>query len=1339
MKKTFLYTGPIFLLLNVLIMGIYPGHSIQDNQKSKVISSFRVISTSPNGLVIEYTPMVLWNSITVQGNSYRNFSGTGMNILGEPGSPQIIKQSIIVGIPPGSEVRVEVGERAIREEVDKPLLPVPYMSIIDGLPTEEYRQNNETYRSDFWLPDSLTGLGEIGCFRDMTVARLDFHPVQYLPIEKKYRIVTRLVVNVLFNNSPTQNKTASNLIGNSVVVDDYYYKQVIINYDQAKQWRTVQSSAPKFTRQVQFAGRWFKIMVSTEGMYQITGETLQNSGLSLSGIDPSRIRMYNNGGFELPQELDTPRPEGLQEIAVRLTGTEDGRFDTQDAIVFYGRQTSGWKYNSSERLFYHYIHHYQDKNVYWLQLDSDAPELKMATATDITTSATIRPTFFLSRIFREDEHDKLYESGLEWYADKFNTGDRKDYEILLPGYVPGSPVNYAITLKGGSSGLHQFVVREGSKTLLTPSFFSYTESVFRGVGGTDIQNQKSQVSISYQGSIGSSLAFLDWFEALYRRALESVDNTLTLYGPDTTGIIEYSVSGFSARPEVYDITDWQKVRLMPASFQGGNTTMFRDSTRIMNPKTYIITTPSQYRKVTELQPVTINDLRAPGNSADFIIIAHDDFAEAMRPFKEMKERHDSLKTEIVRISDVYHQFSGGLMDATAIRDFLKYAYHNWHTPSGRSPRYVLLVGDGDYDFKNVLSSDDKNWIPPFEIDSDNELITRCTDDWYVYLTGNDRIMDMAIGRLPVRSVEDVQGIVEKYKHYTEGEDFDQWRTTFTLVADDELTPGDNIQRIHTDQSEELANAAYIPRILNQKKIYLMEYPAERNVSETGIRKPQAENDFVAQLNRGTVLVSYIGHGNHQVLAHERVFNQDRDFNLIQNGTKYFFFYPATCAFGRYDLPMTQSFAEELINVGGGGSIGMLSSARDVFARQNFDLAQYVYETLFSETPTARIGDAVMIAKGKWIGNLINNEKFHLFADPTLRLAIPRHRSQNISITPDSLPALGTIKTEGTLSYGGTVWNNFDGKVALQVFDSERMGQHTMENDEVVKYRLPGASIFKGISSFSPGSAGKFSMKFIVPKDITYGGLEGRLSTYFWSQSEDGAGYLENIRLGGTAAVGNDSHGPEITIGFENYQFISGDILGPNPVLQTTLSDQSGINITGEIGHKIEMVIDEKSENQIDLSEYFTYNEGSFTEGTIRYSLINSGEGYHTLRLKAWDNYNNSSESLINFQITTEKELTLKNLWNFPNPFSRSTQFTFEINQPSTVSIKIFSVAGRLVQTFNDIIVERAGIYVSPLWNGNDEEGDLLANGVYFYKIIARELLENNSKTVEKIGKLVIMR
>lgn len=1336
MKWFFQSTGIILLLLS-WITGMQPGYTTQAKNSAEIrkVSPFQILSTSREGLVVEYSPAISRETVSLNGETYTTFSSPGLSVLGEPGTPQVFRQSTVVGIPQGSDVRITVREVSTGDEQGPRLLPAPRLTSADGLPSPYYKTESNLYQSPEWLPDSLVGVGDIGMLRDISVARIDFHPVRYLPSENRFRIIRRIVIEINFSSEmrgiPFAGITASRT--------ENLYKQTLLNYEQAKSWRAVTPNTLKRSRKFQQTGRWVKTLVDSEGMYRITGEDLENSGISLQGINPGTIRMYNNGGFELPQDINEPRPDGLKEIAVQVTGAEDGNFNSGDAIIFYGRPTSGWQYNESNKQFFHYIHHYQNENVYLIQFDGGVQGTRMAAPSGFAGSATIRPSYFNHREFREDERVKLHESGLEWFGDQFNSGDVKDYSLSLDGRISGSPVEYAITLKGGSSGSHQFTIREGSSTILSPGFFAFNRTIFRQTGTDVSANESMTLSLSYQGSLASSRAYLDWYEVSYRRALQAEDNTLTIYGPDTTGIVEYQVSGFSSSPQVYNVTDWQYPLQLPVTIQGGGNAVFKDSSIAGIPRNYILTTVDRLKSVNELIPVTMSDLRERNTYADFIIIAHDDFAEAMRPYKELKERTDSLQVEIVRISEIYNEFSGGIMDATAIRDFLSFAYDNWRSSDNVPPRYVLLVGDGDYDFKNIIATNDNNWIPPFEIDNDNDLVSRCTDDWYVYLRGSDRIMDMAIGRWPFQSVEQVQSMVEKHIQYIEGGDFGQWRTTFTLVADDELTPGDNLQRIHTDQSENLSSFSFIPRLLNQKKIYLMEYPSERNVNETGVRKPQAQEDFVAQLNRGSIMVSYIGHGNHHVLAHERVFNQDQDFGRIQNDSRFFFFYPATCAFGRYDLPLTQSFAEELLAVAGRGSIGMISSARDVFARQNFSLAQLVYETLFSESPTARVGDALMTAKSRLTGNVINNEKFHLFADPTLRLALPRHQAQNISITPDSLPALGTIKLEGTLTIDNRIWSDFEGKTSLIAFDSERLGQHTMENDNVVTYRLPGSTIFRGTSSVSGGSQGRFTMQFIVPRDITYGGQNGRMSVYYWNGSTDGSGFLDNIRSGGTAAVENDFTGPEISLGFQGYDFLPSDIINPNPVLEITISDPNGINITSEIGHKIELIVDEKTENRIDVSEFFVYNEGSFTEGTIQYPLLNLEEGPHTLQLKAWDNFNNSSVAQVDFEIASERELLLENVLNYPNPFSRNTQFTFEINQLSVVTIKIYSVAGRLIHTFEDIYVDQPGLFATPLWDGRDELGDPLANGVYFYKVIARNLAETDSKTVQKVGKMVIAR
>ena len=223
------------------------------------------------------------------------------------------------------------------------------------------------------------------------------------------------------------------------------------------------------------------------------------------------------------------------------------------------------------------------------------------------------------------------------------------------------------------------------------------------------------------------------------------------------------------------------------------------------------------------QPVNIlkdenSALRSDDRTADFIIITHDDFYDEALNLKEWRESNNNIKTEVVKISDIYDEFSCGLIDPAAIRDFLRFAYLNWWDDAGNPPGYVLLIGDGSYDFKNILNNENNNYIPPFEIDNDNELYSRCTDDWYVYIEGDDKLMDMAVGRLPAASKSEVSSIINKIIDYEANPEFGFWKNTMILIADDELTPGDNTQRIHTDQSEIIANAQYIPEMLNKKKI-----------------------------------------------------------------------------------------------------------------------------------------------------------------------------------------------------------------------------------------------------------------------------------------------------------------------------------------------------------------------------------------------------------------------------------------------------------------------------------------------------------------------------------------
>ncbi|MGH7602248.1 MAG: FlgD immunoglobulin-like domain containing protein, partial [bacterium] len=180
--------------------------------------------------------------------------------------------------------------------------------------------------------------------------------------------------------------------------------------------------------------------------------------------------------------------------------------------------------------------------------------------------------------------------------------------------------------------------------------------------------------------------------------------------------------------------------------------------------------------------------------------------------------------------------------------------------------------------------------------------------------------------------------------------------------------------------------------------------------------------------------------------------------------------------------------------------------------------------------------------------------------------------------------------------------------------------------------------------------------------------------------------------------------------------------------------------TGEIGHKITLALDGRSDDKIDVTNLFNYDSGSYTRGAVIYPLGTLAEGRHTVEIKAWDNLNNSSSVLADFVVLPQDRLVLREVMNYPNPFRRQTSFTFDLNLDAEVRVKIFTLSGRLIRTLETDA--RPGFNMLP-WDGRDEDGDELANGVYLYKVIAtarnNEAIPPWAGRAEEISKLVVQR
>ncbi|MGH7492095.1 MAG: type IX secretion system sortase PorU [bacterium] len=1286
--------------------------------------------------------------------------------LAEKGAPNLPMRSFILGVPVGARIEATVLPLRFEELHNIEIAPLPDFQRSQDSNIDIYKADEKIFGRNVFYPQSQVTVDTPSRFRQQTTVRVQFSPFQYNPVTKVLRILQE--ARIVVHHSGGVVATAVPPVNSEF--EESFYRSLILNYAQARTFRAPAVSGPapsgRFGKtNSPFADvPLYKFPITKEGIYRITGQTL--SAKALASIASAEIRIYNNGGRELPRLLSARRPEGLVENAIYVSDGGDGRLDANDFILFYGRGIDGFAFDSTSGSSKHYLNHFGFNNYYWISIDpivGAAPASRMNLKTTLPTAGLTAATSYQDKLFVEEEANVWLESDQTWFGHLFtnasNTNTRR-YRVQLTDPVTEVTDSLRVQLFAPYYGVfgsaaHRLSVAFNGQDLGEFSYFGDSQQTqsrdipLRGIS----RNGENEIQMTYSGQGDVARLYMDYFELKYERHLRMPSGGLLPFdGRRGATPVAYRLDNVNPQDIwLFDVSDFTNVaRLRPDNWQiSGAQVVFADETHPRVPRRYLAATSATFADIeaAKIENDSPSNLRSSQNAADMIVITHDDFISQAQRLESLRENwhtggsNQQMAVEVVNIQDVFDEFSCGLYDPVAIRDFLRYAYLNWQT----RPTYVVLFGDGDYDPKNILIKTDKNWIPTFHSVDYNPIAEqyRVTDSWFTYLVGvdDDRSMDMAIGRLPVRSLTEAQAYMDKLIKYETAPDFGPWRNTVIMVADDENYTGgapSGAETVHITDTEELVSVT--PKYFDIKKVYLTEYASVQSASISGILKPAANETILRMINAGALMVNYTGHGNPNVWTHERVLELSTDLDRIQNGSRQALWVAATCTFGKFDMPERQSFAEQLLLLPQKGAIAVFATTRDVYSNWNAALNQALYLTLFrsGQIPTP-LGLAHVQARAQTANlNYINDEKFHLYGDPSLRLAVPRY-STDLS-APDTLKALAITTVRGTVKRDGLIVTNFNGNVRLEAFDTQRRVDYRNAGI-TINYDLPGNSIFRGEA---PVVNGRFEVRFVAPKDITYGGRRGRMTAYFWNDSTDGNGFRENLQIRSATTNVVDKEGPEIKIGFAGVNdFASGGYVGLHPVLEVTIHDTlSGINLAGEIGHNITLELDGNAGDKIDVTDLFSYNSGSYTRGSLRYVLENISEGRHTLEAKAWDNFNNSNTISTEFVVVAQDELRLFNVMNYPNPLRNNTSFTFELNQANAdVEIKIYTLAGRLIRKLEAEPTAVLAGFNMVSWDGMDADGDRPANGVYLYKISARRSSADNGETLqaEEIGKLVIQR
>jgi len=1284
---------------------------------------------------------------TTNGITHSHVTFDGCSFLNTENNYQIPVMSFKLGVPEDSEITFELSD--IIYEVKEQITLSPAKRI------GRDKQGISIY-SDGDMPDlnapsnrSPIKIHDQHYFRDLPVVQVDFFPIHYDPVQRELKVIKSAQLQFKFNGAK---KNGGFVPGRSRL--DQLYDKMVLNFDQAKNWLvSVQTGLRKSTSS--FTGPRYKLAVLKDGLYKINSSVLSAAGIDIQNLDPRSIKIYNHGGKTLNRNTTTytVNPAGPVETAIYVSGEEDGRFDSNDYILFYGTGAGGWYYSESENDFIYNQHPYDTKNYYLLSY-GEGPGKRMQKETTPSADAGVTDTYFMERVHFEEDKYNLLSSGTDWYGFRF-LGQSHDVSLNYTiNHLSTTPNQARMNIKfKGGSGIHYgdndlysyyFSVWLNSNKVSSPLISEYLLReenigiVNTNFNSTDyLEEGTNAVYIKYTGNYESCNSYLDWIEFFYPRNYIAVNNHLIFYTNSIGQVVHYDIGGFT-QPDVefFDISDPLNVEILltTSTVQNGAIGINLDLSDNVAKRVLVCSQNSSeitsVNSLTKYQPRL--NLMDPSLAADLIIITHRSFEPYAQEIVEMRSNGDDpVSGVVVNTDDIFFYFSSSVKDVMAIRNFIRHAYYNWSSPR---PSYVLLLGDGHYDYRNI-SVPDTNHIPPFEISGNHEMNSRESDNFYVDVNFGSSSYgsitpDLAIGRLPAESELDCRRIVDKLMTYEENSNKDGWQTTVTFVGDDEMTSIRDDEWQHQRDAERMANSFELKKFI-KKKIYLSAY--ESVPGGFGRVKPKANQAIIDQLNEGTLIINYVGHGSPTAWAHESALDMTRDLNRIQNENKLPFWIAATCDFGKYDDPHEPSFSEALVWQESKGAIAVLSSARLVESWSNYLFNSKFLMNLFSNgNPSRRLGEAMLLSTEG--GS--NDQKYHLFGDPTMYLADPGNHITVTAFSPDTMKALSKVSISGLVSSneGEEKLNAFDGGAFLIVNDAIYDSVNTGGPDY---YTLIGPRIFKGEISVSEGL---FNGEFIVPKSIRYSDRPaGRATIFAWDDvtGDQAIGYVDTLLFMGTSKNLSDADGPEISIYFnEQENFSDGDLVGKNPLLHAKIYDENGINLTQEVGHKIEIHIDDQSGR--DITTFFAYDRNSYAEGQLSYHFDDLNIGNHHLKLEAWDNLNNPSIEEISFRIADSDGLVLRDVVNFPNPFQNETNFTFQLlgsDVGTEIEIKIYTITGRLIKVFDNLIPPSDGYNYDYPWDGRDNDGDVVANGVYIYKLIIR----NDREQMEVIEKLVVLR
>jgi hypothetical protein len=747
-----------------------------------------------------------------------------------------------------------------------------------------------------------------------------------------------------------------------------------------------------------------------------------------------------------------------------------------------------------------------------------------------------------------------------------------------------------------------------------------------------------------------------------------------------------------------------------------------------------------------LKPKFLNSLSnqniAFGGAYEFVIISHPDFIKAANALKSFREASPTnYKTVVLTPQEIYNEFSGGMQDLVAIRNYLRWQ-NSYSASQGVKLRFITLFGAASYDMQNRLT-ENTNFIPVYQSSNNNANFS--LDDFLGYLDsaeGDPEIvkskLTVPVGRIPCYTLDDAMAVVEKLKRYSNPQALGPWRSNIAFGCDD---ADEGWETEFVQESEK--NAQYINQFypyLNVNKIYSDAF--KQSTTGNNESYPDVSSAINRSMKEGVLFFNYQGHGGIKGWAQESILDVPM-INAWENAYRMPIMFTATCEFSQYDDPKNKSAGVLALLNPKGGAIALMSTTRLVYVSGNTQInsdfwTKYGFPKPNEPIPT--LGEVFQKMKNRPPPYNSEDNKFALLGDASMPIAFPKHIIEVDSVNGKSTSAFrDTVKAFSVITLKGHVnerlvgkFDKFSGTMWVKVFDKPTQ-KYTLNNDKSaspVPFLEQSGVLFNGQVSVNNG---QFQLVFSVPKDISYNYGLGVAKFYAHNGETDAAGSWQFIIGGSEVGIDPGTDGPIVRSFMQDTTFVSGGKVARDVDFVARIFDKDGINATGAgIGRDLLLVIDEGTENQKSyvLNDYFSYDVNSYTTGTVRIPLSGLQPGKHLLTCKAWDIYNNGGKGSVVCIVIPPRTFEITESHSYPVPFDGRESSGSAGSQPFTVSIRhtlpgenitsnwiIYDAAGREVQKGIELVESAPNKFDAITWDGRSHNGSQLMGGVYYYQII----------------------